>query len=253
MNFLQRLLPRAPLPAWLTTVPVAHRGLHSPGVPENTMPAFEAAVRAGYPIELDVHVLPSGQVIVFHDHDLKRAAGLAQSLQHVDEHTLRAARLFGTDQRIPLFSELLELVAGKVPLLVEIKAHHQVSGVAPAIHAQLAGYRGDVALQSFNPYVLSWFRDHAPNLPCGQLAGPLFNDGLSTFERLASRTLLSMLVSRPDFINYDLTALPDRWVDLVRSRLSLPLLCWTVRTQQQQRQAEALGINYVFDHVRPKL
>ena len=253
MNFLQRLWPRAPLPGWLTSVPVAHRGLHGPGVPENTMPAFEAALRAGYPIELDLHVLPSGEVIVFHDHDLQRAAGIAQSLRHVDAQTLREARLFGTSERIPLFTELLALVAGKVPLLIEIKAHHQVLGVAPAVHALLKSYRGEVALQSFNPYVLSWFRSHAPKLACGQLAGPLLNDGLTTFERLASRTLLSAVVSRPDFINFDLTALPDRLVDTVCKTFQLPLLCWTVRTEEQQRKAEALGVNYVFDNVRPRI
>lgn len=244
---------RAPVPAWLTTQPVAHRGLHDAKAPENSLLAFEAALRAGYPIELDVHVLPRGEVIVFHDEDLSRAAGIDQSVYRADPRTLREARLFGSDQHIPSFAELLSLVAGRVPLLVEIKARHQVRGVAPAVLELLRDYRGEVAVQSFNPYVIGWFQEHAPQLPRGQLAGPLEHDALTTFERLASRTLLSAVVSRPHFINYDLHALPDPWVDIVRKTFQLPLLCWTVRTEAQQRQAEALGINYVFDHVRPTI
>jgi glycerophosphoryl diester phosphodiesterase len=238
------------LSAWLTTRPIAHRGLHSADAPENTLPAFEAALAANYPIELDVHVLRDGEPIVFHDADLLRAAGVARSLHDEDRDSIRRHHVFGGAHGIPSLSEVLRLVDGKVPLLIEIKASARAPRPRAVLDA-LAGYRGPVALQSFDPWTLRWFARHAPELPRGQLAGPLRDDSVGRFERLASRRLLAALVSRPHFLNYDLRALPDPWVALVARAARLPLLCWTVRSDADRRKAEQLGLNYVFDHVRP--
>jgi glycerophosphoryl diester phosphodiesterase len=106
-------------------------------------------------------------------------------------------------------------------------------------------------LQSFNPWALAYFRRRAPQIVCGQLAGPLREDGLAPLERIASEYLATCLVSRPHFVNYDLRALPNPWVQGLARALSLPLLAWTVRSDEDRRKAEALGVNYVFDHVRP--
>ena len=239
------------VPEWLLSHPIAHRGLHDAARPENTLPAFEAALAAGYPIELDVHVLPDGEVIVFHDDDLARAVGVSRSLLDEDRRTIRHHRVFGTPHGIPSLREVLGLVQGKVPLLIELKAHQHVERDEQAVFASLVGYSGPFALQSFNPWCLAWFRTHARHLVCGQLGGPLREDGLSRVERLASQRLLTLAVSRPRFLNYDLRALPDRWVSAVVRATRLPLLCWTVRSEDDRKKAEALGLNYVFDHIRP--
>lgn len=248
------------LPAWLTNTPIAHRGLHGEAGPENSLPAFEAACQAGYPIELDVHVLPDREVIVFHDHDLLRAAGVARSLDEEDRHSIRKYRLFGSACEIPTLSQVLACVRGRVPLLIEIKTQRgrkarplaRKPDCAP-IMQQLASYAGEFAVQSFNPDALAWFRRHAPQVLRGQLAGPLRDDGLHPFERFASQRLLSALISRPHFVNFDLHGLPDAWVNLACKIFDWPLLSWTVRTLEDQRKADALGVNYVFDHVRPRL
>lgn len=240
-----------PLPAWLTSQPIAHRGLHDAERPENTLPAFEAALAAGYPIELDVHVLPDGEVIVFHDDDLKRATGNARSLLDETRSSIRGHRVFGSSHGIPSLRDVLGLVQGKVPLLIEIKAKQHIDGADQAVFASLVGYSGPFALQSFNPWTLRWFRTHARHLIFGQLGGPLKDDGLSALERFASQRLLTLAVSRPHFVNYDLRALPDAWLTTLLRATRLPLLAWTVRNEADKQKAEALGINYVFDHVRP--
>jgi glycerophosphoryl diester phosphodiesterase len=239
------------LPEWLTTRPIAHRGLHDAARPENTLAAFEAALAAGYPIELDVHVLSDGEVIVFHDDDLSRAVGVARSLLHETRSSIRAHRVFGTSHGIPSLRDVLTLVDGKVPLLIEIKAHRHVEGYEQSVFRSLVGYVGAFALQSFNPWTLRWFRTHAPHVVCGQLGGPLRDDGLSAFERFASQRLLTLGVSRAQFLNYDLRALPDAWLSAVQHATGLPVLCWTVRDEADRQKAEALKLNYVFDNVRP--
>lgn len=238
-------------PAWLTSRPIAHRGLHDSAAPENSLPAFEAAIAAGYPIELDVQLLPDGEVIVFHDEDLQRAAGVARSLLQEDRSSIRAHRLFGSEFGIPTLREALSLVQGKVPLLIEIKAKRRAPGTAREVFERLVGYPGPLALQSFDPWTLGWFREHAPHITRGQLAGPLRDEPLGALERFASRNLLTLALSRPHFVNYDLRALPDAWLGTLARVTGLPVLCWTVRDEADLRKARALGLNFVFDHVRP--
>ena len=132
---------RRPVPRWLTATPIAHRGLHAlPDAPENSLAAFAAAVDAGYPIELDVRLLADGRVAVFHDHDLVRLTGVTGPLEARSAGDLRPLRLLGTDERIPLLPEVLDRVAGRIPLLVEIKPHP--GGVGPLEQATLRAVQG---------------------------------------------------------------------------------------------------------------
>ncbi|MFT3922171.1 MAG: glycerophosphodiester phosphodiesterase family protein [Myxococcales bacterium] len=241
------------LPDWIRERPCAHRGWHdlARGIPENSLAAFEAAVRAGYPIELDVQSLGDGTLVVFHDDGLERATGIARTLRRSTVDDMAPLRLFGTDQHVPFLSEVLALVAGRVPILLELKHHGSNTAIAEALRGALAGYDGPLAIQSFNPYVLRWLRKHAPQYCLGQLGGPLHDDPVAPFERFASRSLLTLALSRPDFVNFDLRGLPDPWVQLVARSAGLPLLAWTVRTQADLAKANALGVNYVFEGVVP--
>jgi glycerophosphoryl diester phosphodiesterase len=240
-------------PAWLTHSPFAHRGLHDlvRGVPENTLPAFEASVSAGYGIELDVQQLGDGTLVVFHDDDLKRAAGVDLALRTLSRQQLSSHALFGTSARAPLLSEVLRAVDARVPIMLEIKHRGHTTEIAQAVHREIQDYRGALAVQSFNPFVVAWFRRRGQGIPLGQLGGPLADDHLALLERAASRRLLTLVVSRPDFLNYDLRALPDRWVSCVVACTGLPLLCWTIRTDSDRSKAERLRLNYVFEGIRP--
>ena len=185
----------------------AHRGLHSrdKAVPENSLEAFRLAAEAGYGMELDVQLSKDGQVVVFHDNTLDRVCGVHGRIDERTFEELQQLRLCGTDQRIPLFSEVLELVRGRGPLIVELKNGRSNRELCEKTYALLEGYRGEACIESFNPMIVAWFRFHGRDLVRGQLAAPVqdyVKDGFSKpVGFVLSRTLLSFL-ARPQFIAY---------------------------------------------------
>lgn len=231
--------------AWLTKKPIAHRGLHALAhAPENSLKAFAAAVRADVPIELDVRLLSDGQVAVFHDSDLERLTGRAGPVGACTANDIRALRLFGTEERIPLLAETLDFVAGQVPLLIEIKTDPSSSFPAGALeeavlHA-LSGYAGAFALQSFQPTSVAYLAAHAPQVVCGQLASD------DTWQDAGSAVHAPGDPALPDFVAYNIDVLPTPLSNALRAR-GVPLLAWTIQTPQQQRQARALADNYIFE------
>lgn len=225
---------------WITTRPVAHRGLHKgTAVPENSLAAFEAAIAAHHPIELDVQLMADGHLVVFHDRDLKRLTGKKGRIADQSLGTLRQFRLFGTDQTIPSLAEVLACVGGQVPLLIEIKNEKKVGPPEHALVKTLASYRGEFAVQSFNPRSLNWFRHQAPNIIRGQLA--------SKPQKFLRSNLLLTWASAPHFISYNVKALPTLPTTLARHYFNLPLLAWTVRSQADCDRATQYADNYIFD------
>lgn len=246
------------LPAWITQRPIIHRGLTDPraGAPENSMPAFGLAAEAGYPIELDVHLLADGRLAVIHDFNLKRMTGDARDVEQCTAADIQPLRLQGTDHHIPLLEEVLEMVRGSVPLLIEIKNRSRDDRrLEMALAGVLARYSGPVAVQSFNPYSLRWFRKHAPGIPRGQLASDFeapdtAEAGVSGFNRFALRHLLACYYSRPAFISYDVRALPA-WAASQKRQAGLPVIGWTVHSPAELAQAKKYCDNVVFDGFRP--
>ncbi|MFQ4140451.1 glycerophosphodiester phosphodiesterase family protein [Nodosilinea sp. PGN35] len=226
--------------AWITAQPIAHRGLHQGAVvPENSLAAFEAAIAAHHPIELDVQLLADGHLAVFHDRDLKRLTGQKKRIADQTLATLKQYRLYATDQSIPLLAEVLALVNGQVPLLIEIKNEKKVGPPEQALVKTLAGYRGEFAVQSFNPRSLQWFKRYAPDIPRGQLA--------SKPQQFLRSHLLLTWASAPHFISYNVKALPTLPTTLARRYFQLPLLAWTVRSQTDCDRAIMHADNYIFD------
>lgn len=210
---------RAGVEAFLT-VNYAHRGLHdhASGLPENSMPAFARAVKQGYGIELDVQLTADGQVVVFHDSDLKRACQEQGKLAQMTYSDLQSLQIFNSQETIPLFSEVLSLVAGQVPLIVEIKAEEaRVANLCQAVRALLADYRGSYCIESFNPLVLANFKKHAPHLIRGQLSGR-FSDRKGLLYWLLRNLWLNSL-SKPDFIAYEVGDDNNFWLKLLKKIL----------------------------------
>lgn len=233
---------------WITTRPIAHRGLHQGHeIPENSMVAFEAAMAANHPIELDIQLLADGQIAVFHDKDLQRLTGQSGSIFEQTLETLSNFRLFDSDQTIPSLADVLALVNGQVPLLVELKNEGQVGPLESALHEGLKGYRGEVAIQAFNPFSLRWFKRNAPSIIRGQLASNFKGEKLSLHNKVLLSNLWMNWASEPHFIAYDICALPSWATTFNRRVFNTPLIAWTVRTEAEKNVALAMADNYIFD------
>ena len=156
---------------WLVETPIAHRGLHDKTSPENSLSAFKKAIEKGYAIELDVHQISDGTIVVFHDESLSRMTGNDGYLKFLTKNDLPMLFLNGTKETIPTLEQTLSLINGEVPVLVEIKNTGKVGSLEQAVIDILKKYKGQYAVQSFNPYSLGYFYQHAPEITRGQLSG----------------------------------------------------------------------------------
>ena len=228
--------------ARLIARPFAHRGLHGDGRTENSRAAFHAAILAGHGVELDVQVSADGEAIVFHDSTLDRLAEAEGPICGLVAGALARIRLRGSPETIPALGEVLELVAGKVPLLIELKAPgRRVDGLSGAVNRALADYVGPVAVMSFNPAVGRWFARNAPR----RLRGLVVTEaGKPSRGRLRRR--LALLWARPDFLAYDVRDLPSRFATQQRQR-GLRILTWTCRTDDHRSVAAANADQIIYE------
>lgn len=242
---------------WLTARPVAHRGLHDAarGIIENAGAAMDAAVAAGYAIELDLQASADGEAMVFHDFTLDRLTDARGPLSARTAGELAKVAFRGTSDRILRLSELLERVAGRVPLVVEIKsAFAGDTRLARRAAELIAPYGGPAALMSFDPRMIAEVRRRAPQIPRGIVAqrryAPADWPGLGAAERFMLANLLHWPATRFQFVNYRVADLDAPAPRLARA-LGLPLLTWTVRTDEQRAHAASSADQMVFEGFRP--
>jgi glycerophosphoryl diester phosphodiesterase len=210
--------------AWLTKRPIAHRGLHDLNrkVWENTLSAFRGAMDRDFAIECDVHLSSDRVPVVIHDDDLKRLTGTDGFVWQRTAAELQALKVGGTGDHVPLLSELLDLVRGKVPLVIELKgiAGHD-EGLVEAVAAALRGYEGKVAIMSFDHWLIRDFRKFMPDIPAGLTAYGRDNQLIEAH--------FAMLAHDLDFTSYAAGDLPNPFVSFVRDRLNMPVITWTIR------------------------
>ena len=252
--------------------PIAHRGLHNPaaGIVENTGPAFAAALAKGYGIECDLRAAAGGLPIVFHDDTLDRVVAGTGPVARLTRADLVPLRHKGTDAPIITYAELLEMVAGKVPLLVEVKGEWEPPNLD--FLRQIADlswrYRGPLALMSFDPAIVTALGALAPGVPRGIISGLYRNhaggaspahdepDGwwgnVLTPERQERLShLLESRAAAPDFYAYDVKALPTPVTRYVREVLGKPLFTWTVRTEKDRANAQQWADAPIFEGFEP--
>ena len=184
-------------------VPYAHRGLHGETVPENSLAAFRVAREEGYGIELDVQLSADGEVMVFHDESLLRMTGCDASLYSKTRDELASLFLGTSEEKIPTLREVLSLIDGRVPLLLEIKSDHAVFEVCRKTAEILDGYTGAYMVESFHPLAVNWFRKNRPAVVRGQLSARLFAKGNRTPSMFLVQNLLLNFLARPDFVAFD--------------------------------------------------
>lgn len=241
---------------WLTARPVAHRGLHGNGIVENSLSAAAAAVAANYAIEVDLQLSADGEVIVFHDTTLDRLTAEKGEVAALSAAELKAIRLRDSGDTIPSLGDLLGLVSGKVPLVLELKSPWNGDAtLARKVADTLVAYRGPVAVMSFDPNLVSALREYAPGLPRGIVAERWYLHPhwkfLSVWRKRYLGLLLHILHTRPHFVAYAQFDLPALAPLLARRLLGIPLLTWTVRVERERARVSRWADQIIFEHIRP--
>ena len=212
--------------SWLTARPIAHRGLHdlNRACWENTLSAFARAADKGYAIECDVHLTSDGVPVVFHDHELQRLAGQDGYIWQRTAAEMAALRIGGTADHAPTLDEVLKLVNGRVPLVIELKGTPgRDEGLVAAVARRLENYRGKAAIMSFDHWLIRQFSGQAPGIPGGLTACGTRNQDIEAH--------FAMLAHGIAFVSYAAGDLPNRFISFVREKLAVPVITWTVRVQ----------------------
>lgn len=233
----------------------AHRGLHGNGVPENSMSAFRLAVENGFGIELDLHLMKDGNLAVIHDSLLKRTTGLEGRVEDLTADQLSDYRLEGTDDHIPAFTEVLELVDGKVPLVVELKSvDNNFAAVSETACDILSDYHGVYCIESFDPRCIIWLRKNRPEIIRGQLSENFLGNpksGLPFVLKLVMTCLLGNFLSRPDFIAYKYADRKRLGVWFSRKIWGIQGATWTLRSKSDYDTAVKEDWLPIFEGFRP--
>ena len=236
--------------SFLTKNLIAHRGYHNikEGIPENSISAFEKAIKYNLIIELDVHILKDGTVVVFHDNNLKRMTGINQEIKNITYKELQKLRLQDTNQKIPSLQEVLELVNGKVPIIIELKYDVKCGLLEKEVIKILKNYSGLYAIKSFNPFSVYYFRKHFKEAIRGQLISDTKNIK-KKFQNLLSKILIP-IITKPDFISYDIRTLPNHKINKLRKHKLI--LGWTVRTEEDLENAKKYCDNVICENINLK-
>lgn len=232
----------------------AHRGLHNAQRPENSMAAFHAALEGGYGIELDIHLMKDGNLAVIHDASLKRTAGADVKIEDLTLGELDAYRLAGTDEKIPLFSQVLALFDGKAPLIVELKCeNNNYAALCEAAMAMLDGYNGAYCVESFDPRCVLYLKKHYPHVIRGQLTEN-FLKGKGKLPWVIKFLLTHQLgnfLLQPDFVAYKFADRKNLGNFLVRKFWRVQGVTWTLKTAEEHAQAVKEGWIPIFEGFRP--
>ena len=242
---------------WLTARPIAHRGLHDgASAIENTTSAFQAAIDGGYGIETDVQITSDGEAMVHHDFALGRLTLGSRQLAAMTASGLKEVPFKATSDRMITLGELCEFVAGRVPLLIELKSRFDADlRLANRAAEVVKTYPGPAALMSFDPTFIAALREIAPALPRGIVAERYYKHSewhdLSASQKRSLAFLLHLPRSRPHFVAYHVKDLPSLGPWIARHILRLPLLTWTVRSEEDRQRARKQADQMIFEDFRP--
>ncbi|WP_169568607.1 glycerophosphodiester phosphodiesterase family protein [Sneathiella limimaris] len=246
--------PNQLYPDWLTTVPIAHRGLHSAnhGIPENSLPSFARAIDNGFAIEFDLRFSRDNEVFVFHDADLKRMTGRDGSIAQTTAAELTELKLIDSQDHIPTFKETLDLVLGQVPLVIELKPVSIKRSLAVELVLDaLKPYKGDYSIQSFDPFLLLELKKQAPETTRGQLGmeNPPFR--MSAYRRFMLRHMPLNSLTKPHYVGYDVNSIEISAAQRT-TKGKRPLLAWTVKSDTDLEKARQYADNIIFENLTPE-
>ncbi len=231
----------------------AHRGLHNDEkfIPENSLAAFNAACEAGYGMELDVQFSKDMQIVVFHDDDLKRMCGVDRKVNELSYEELSELSLNGTDNRIPLFTDVLKLVDGRTPIVVELKNCKLHDKLVVETNKILRSYKGDYCVESFNPLIVRKYAKTNPMVLRGLLmSNHVKSKSINIVLGFMIQEMLLNFMARPQFIACDHNALSIWGVNVVRFVFKPVMATWTIRSEEEFEKVKKFDI-VIFEHFLP--
>ena len=232
---------------WFLKYKLAHRGLHNDIYPENSLGAYENAIKYGFAIELDIRVLKDGNLVIFHDDNLNRMCGINKKLENITLEEMKEYKLKNTEYTIPTLQEVLTLVDGKVPIMMELKPVSRKMKITQRVYDVIKDYKGDIAVKSFNPLYMLWYKKNAPQILRGMLSSYFHNTNLPKIYRFLIKRLTFYDRIKPDFISYDFTNLPNKYI----KNKNTPILAWTITSPQEEMEAMQFANNIIFQDYIP--
>lgn len=230
---------------WLRAKPIAHRGIFdNKQIAENSATAIKQAMDQNFAIELDINISKDHVPVVFHDDKLSRMTNLDGYISMTDANQLTAAKLLGTPDHILTLKEVLTLVDGKAPILLDLKTSNGLNG-EKYIYEVLKGYKGEYAVQSCNPYVLEWFKLNAPEVRRGQMASAFKGEKITYAKKRKLKKLKLNNVSEPNFVSYKVEDAKRRRFKKLGN--NVPVVLWTIKDKKGLRKAKEYNANFIFD------
>lgn len=232
---------------WFCKYKIAHRGLHDSIFPENSLGAFENACQHGFAMELDVRTNKDGTVICFHDGNLRRMCKVDIDVKDLKDEDLNKYTLLDTEYHIPTLKEILELVNGRAPIMIEIKPTSRRGKLEQKVYDLIKHYKGDIAIKSFNPFVVMWFKKHAPEISRGMLSSFFDEIHLPFIYKAVLKRLFFFRWAKPDFISYDINNLPNKYI----ADRNVPILTWVITSSDMEKIALTHADNVIFENYLP--
>ncbi len=241
--------------SWIQNGLFAHRGLHTidQSVPENSLTAFKNAIAKGYGIEMDVNQLKDGSIVVFHDKNLKRLCGVDLFLKDLNYEDLKDYRILNTKEKIYKLEDILKTIDGKAPLLIELKPYGDKALFCSRFMEIMDQYQGKWAMHSFHPAFVAWFKKHRPEVIRGQISEYFEDDPkMNKINKFLLKHLWVNLVSKPDFINYGIHNMPNKYLNRAQKNGTL-VIGYAARSQADFDRVRLYYSNPVFEFFEPKL
>lgn len=228
---------------------IAHRGMHNieKGIPENSIKAFKEAIKNNYLIELDVHLLKDNTIIVFHDDNLKRMTGIDKKVKDTTYQEIKKLKLNNTNNTIPTLKQVLDIINGKVPVIIELKCDIKSGPLEKELVKILKDYKGKYAVKSFNPKTIYWFKKNYPNIIRGQLSSDFKNKKMNKIKKYLLKNMLLNKITNPDFISYDIKAIPNKTLNKYKNEKLI--LSWTIKNKKDLEKAKKYCDNYICENI----
>ena len=226
---------------------IAHRGLHNKNIPENSMKAFKEAIKKNYIIELDIHLLKDNNIVVFHDDNLKRMTGINKKIKNSTYEEIKNLTLLDSDEHIPLLIDVLKLINGKVPLLIELKYDTKVGLLEDELINILKNYQGLYAFQSFNPKSLIYLKKKTKNIPRGILVSDFKNNHMNVIKKLILKKMFLNFLVKPDFLSVKYNYLNNKTIKKHKDKKLI--LTWTIRSMDDINKYKDFCDNFIVENI----